>query len=172
MKKTILLLPIVLLLATVSCKKTEIVENKDTRFDLKASKMEQIGSLFEAIARQPEASGALINATKLVYANYTELLPLSDMAIVQRGKARGAAFSMLFDAIARQPEAYNLLDSAATIFLGKYDSKEISSNLLDITKAYSVVALNESIARQPEAFNSFNSVCKKYLNFEIPVSKK
>ncbi len=155
-----------------SCTKNEAIENTDDAFDLKASKMEQIGGLFDAIARQPEAADMLIEASKLVYTNYTELLPLSDRAIVQRGKARGIAFSMLFDAIARQPEAYNKLDSAATIFLGEYDPAEISNRLLEITKAYSVNALNESIARQPEAFGSFNLVCKKYLDFDIATSKK
>ncbi len=171
MKKIVLLLPLALLLMTFSCKKTEYLQNPDEDFDLKASKMEQIGSLFESIARQPEATDDLFNATKLIYNDYTKLLPLSDKALVQRGKARGAAFSMLFDAIARQPEAYPLLDSAATMFLGAYKASEISDELLEITKAYSVASLNASIARQPEAFPSFNAACKKFLNFEIPTSK-
>jgi F0F1-type ATP synthase membrane subunit c/vacuolar-type H+-ATPase subunit K len=172
MKKTILVLPLMLILMLMSCKKTEYVANPEDAFDLKASKMEQVGSMFEAIARQPEAYKVIINASKLSYANYTELLPLSDKNIVQRGKARGFAFSMLFNAIARQPEAYHMLDSAATIFLGAYNPQEISDELLSITKTYSVSALDSSIARQPEAFSSFNLVCQKFLNFEIPLAKK
>ncbi|HSA03990.1 MAG TPA: hypothetical protein P5145_00225 [Tenuifilaceae bacterium] len=169
MKTIKLLLPLFLVLMAFSCTKTEYVENPDEEFDLKASKIEQVGSLFQSIARQPEAYEVLMNATKLIYNDYTELLPLSDKAIVQRGKARGAAFSSLFDAIARQPEAYQVLDDAATVFLGPYNADEISDELLEITKAYCVTSLNESIARQPEAFPSFNAVCKKYLNFEITI---
>lgn len=169
MKKIKLLLPVFLILMAFSCSKTEYVENPDEEFDLKASKIEQIGSLFEAIARQPEAYEVLVNSTKLIYSNYTELLPLSDKAIVQRGKARGAAFGSLFAAIARQPEAYQVLDDAATVFLGPYKADEISDELLEITKAYCIASLYESIARQPEAFPSFNAICKKFLNFEITI---
>jgi F0F1-type ATP synthase membrane subunit c/vacuolar-type H+-ATPase subunit K len=164
MKKQILWIPIALLLTLFSCEEEEF---KDDEFDLKASKIEQIGNLFDAIARQPELADVLIKSTENLYSNYTELLPLSDKAIVQRGKARGSAFSALFNSIARQPEAYNKLDSAATKFLGIYNSNDISDELLDITKTYTIAALNESIARQPEADSLFNLVSKKYLNFEI-----
>jgi F0F1-type ATP synthase membrane subunit c/vacuolar-type H+-ATPase subunit K len=164
MKKQILLIPIVLLLALFSCE-TETFD--DDEFDLKASKIEQIGSLFEAIARQPEMADALIKSTENLYSDYNELLPLSDKAVVQRGKARGAAFSMLFKSIARQPDAYNELDAAATKFLGIYNSTDISDELLDITKTYTISVLNESLAMQPEAIGLFNLIAKKYLNFEI-----
>jgi F0F1-type ATP synthase membrane subunit c/vacuolar-type H+-ATPase subunit K len=167
MKKQLLLITIVLLSTLLSCKKEENDYNSDDSFDIKASKMEQIGGLFEAIARQPEMADKLINATELNYTDYSVLLPLSDQAIVQRGKARGYAFGMLFYSVAVQPEIFNKLDSAATKFLGKYNSDDISDELLDITRTYSVEKLNESMARQPEADSLFNVLCKRYLNFDI-----
>ena len=164
MKKS-LLFSIVWLLATVSCVKD--VDNEGEGFDLKASKMEQIGSLFDSIARQPESADVLIKATEILYKDYTELLPLSDRDIIQRGKARGSAFSSLFDAIARQPEAFDDLDYAAEKFLGVYDPDYISDDLLEITRIYSLTALEESLARQPEAKDLINSASIKYLDFDI-----
>lgn len=178
MKKQFLLTSILFLLILSSCKKDEntYVTNQETYnikedFDIKASKMEQIGGLFESIARQPEAAKILISSAELVYKDYTELLPISDTAIEQRGKARGVAFSALLASIARQPEVFNELDSAAAKFLGKYDTSYISNELLDISRTYTVKALNESIARQPEADSLFNIICKKYLNFELKLPK-
>lgn len=164
MKKQILLIPVLLLITLFSCKEEDF---NDDEFDQKASKIEQIGSLFDAIARQPESADELIKLTENLYKDYTELLPLSDKAIILRGKARGYAFSELFNSIARQPDAFNKLDSAATKFLGIYNSNEISDELLDVTITYTFAALNENIARQPEADSLFNIATKKYLNFEI-----
>ena len=166
MKKQALLLSILVLIFTSSCTKKEYFD-EDEAFDLKASKMEQTGSLFDAIARQPEAADQLIKATEGNYTNISESLPISDKAIVQRGKARGSAFGMLLTSIARQPEAFEKLDAAARQFLGVYDSKIISDELAEITKTYATTALTESIARQPEADSLFNVVCKRYMNFEI-----
>jgi len=150
-----------------SCAKEENVYYTGDDFDMKASKMEQIGGLFDAIARNPEMSDQLVTATAQNYSHYTELLPLSDQAIPQRGKARGAAFSQLFLAISRQPEAYDLLDAAAARFLGPYNPSYISPVLLGITRDYAMSALYESLARQPEADSLLNLACLKYLNFEI-----
>ena len=163
MKKLVLLISVVALSSLFSCTK----EVSDDSFDLKASKMEQIGGLFESIARQPDMADVLISSTESLYSDYTELLPLSDQAIVQRGKARGYAFGMLFSSIARQPEAYMQLDAAAEKFLGKYDASYISDELSEITTTFAFTLLTESIARQPEADSLFNAACKKYLNFEI-----
>jgi len=164
MKKKDLLIPFILLLTLFSCSK---LEDSDNEFDLKAAQMEQIGGLFDAIARQPEAANVLIQSAEMAYSDYNELLPISDKAITLRGKARGYAFSMLFSAIARQPEAFDVLEGAAEKFLGPYDPDYISKDLLVVTKAYSVSALMESIARQPEAVSLFNIVSKKYLNYQI-----
>ncbi len=163
MKKLALLISVVALTSLFSCTK----EVSDDSFDLKASKMEQIGGLFESIARQPDMADILISSTESLYSDYTELLPLSDQAIVQRGKARGYAFGMLFSSIARQPEAYNQLDAAAEKFLGKYDASYISDELSEITKTFAFTLLTDAIARQPEADTLFKAACKKYLNFEI-----
>lgn len=167
MKNKILLIVIVLTSILFSCTKEENEFIMIEEMDLKAYKMGQIASLFESIARQPEAADVLIRATEMLYTDYTELLPISDKAIEQRGEARGNAFSELFDAIARQPEAFNILDFAAMKFLGEYNSSYISDELLDVTKAYAMRGLNQSLARQPEADSLFNLVTIKYLNFEI-----
>jgi len=172
MKKQILLLSILILSFMPSCTKEEFIFDEDATFDLKASKMEQIGSLFESIARQPEAADQLVEATEGLYTDISELYPISDKAIVQRGKARGYSFGMLLTSIARQPEAFADMDAAARQFLGVYDSEYISGELAEITKTYAMTALNESIARQPEADSLFNVVCKRYMNFEIVSSTK
>ena len=150
-----------------SCTKEENNYYGEVEFDLKASKMLQIGALFESIARQPESAEDLIQATESLYANYTELLPLSDQAIVQRGKARGTSFGLLLVSIARQPEAFNVLDVAAEKFLGEYNPEYISDELAEITKTYALPGLTESISRQPEALDLLNTICEKYMNFEI-----
>jgi hypothetical protein len=152
---------------TYACTKEETVIDKDETFDLKASKMEQVGSLFDAIAKQPEVADLLISSTENLYSDYSELLPISDKAIVQRGKARGYSFGMMLTSIARQPEAFDKMDMAATKFLGIYNKTYISDELKEITKTYALSSLNESIARQPEADSLFNIVCKKYMDFEI-----
>jgi F0F1-type ATP synthase membrane subunit c/vacuolar-type H+-ATPase subunit K len=172
MKNKALLISILFLLIMSSCTKKEFVYDEDETFDLKASKMEQIGSLFDAIARQPEAADQLVKATEGLYTDISELLPISDKAIVQRGKARGYAFGMLLSSIARQPEAFDDMDAAARKFLGVYNSDDISDELAEITKTYATAALNQSIARQPEADSLFNVVCKRYMNFEIKSSVK
>jgi len=167
MKNRVLLLSIILLSFMTSCTKKEFIYDEDTTFDLKAEKMGQIGSLFEGIARQPEVADQLVHATESLYTDYTELLPISDQAIVQRGIARGHSFGMLLLSIAVQPEAFDDMDAAAAKFLGVYDPDYISDELAEITKTYAVTYLNESIARQPEADSLFNLICKKYMNFEI-----
>jgi len=167
MKSKFLTFSIILTLLISSCTKEEFVFDKDETFDLKASKMVQIGSLFDAIARQPEAADQLVEATEELYTDFSELLPVSDEAIVQRGKARGYSFGMLLISIARQPEAFDDLDAAARQFLGEYNSEYISSELAEITKTYAAAALYESISRMPEADSLFNVVCKRYMNFEI-----
>ncbi len=140
---------------------------EDDEFDIKAYKMQLISTLFESIARQPEASELLISATEMLYYDYAELLPISDEAINERGMARGYAFSSLFSSIARQPEAFGKLDSAATKFLGAYNSNDISDELLEITRIFAMTQINEAIARQPEADSLFNLTSLKYLNFEL-----
>lgn len=133
--------------------------------DIKAFKMAQAGMLFESIARQPEASERLIKATEILYTDYHQLLPLSDKAVAERGRARGMAVGSLLDAVARQPEAIEILDAAAEKFLGAYDPAIFSAELMDYARIYAAPALMESIARQPEVTTSFNFISSKYLNY-------
>jgi F0F1-type ATP synthase membrane subunit c/vacuolar-type H+-ATPase subunit K len=165
MKNHILMVLFAAVMLLYSCKEENYYTEEE--FDLKASQMEQIGPLFDAIARQPDFAGQLIHTAENLYTSYTELLPISDQAINQRGKARGLAFAELFNAIARQPEAFEKLDRAAEQFLGPYSADYISDELLQVTKAYAMGALYESLARQPEANDLFAAVCEKYLNFQM-----
>ena len=167
MKKQQFFLSVIVLLTLFSCTKEVFDERTDDTFDIKASKMEQIGSLFESISRQPYEADLLISVTEILYHDYTDLLPISDKAVFQRGKARGYSFSLLFASMARNPEAFDQLDAAATKFLGRYNPSYISSELAEITKIYTIMSISESIARNPEVDSLFNLVSKRYLNFEI-----
>ena len=133
--------------------------------------MEQIGPLFEAISRNPDSYNMLIKVTEELYYDYTELLPLTDKAVLQRGKARGLSFGSMFYAISRNPyiDVFEKLDSAAEKFLGKHDKSYINTEMEEITKTYAIDALNEALARNPHADSLYNVVCKRYLNFEIDV---
>ena len=167
MKKQTLLIIFVSLLTMFSC--TDDLTCECNELDIKASKIEQIGSLFEAISRNPDTYEVLMKNTEVVYSDYTELLPLSDKAVSQRGIARGHSFGLLFYSLCRNPNAFEELDFAATKFMGVYDENEISDELLDISKMYSISGLNEGLARNPYADGLCNILCKKYLDFEIEV---
>lgn len=181
MKRIHLFIPILLALVLISCEKEpeENITNEYTtnnyttgdEFDLKASKMEKASSIFDAIARQPEMADALIRTTALFYNDYTALLPLTDKAIIQRGKARGTGFGLMFIAVSSQPEAYPIIDSAASRFLGKYDPSYINNELLEVTQTYALDGLNASLARQPECDSIFNLMSIKYLNLDINAKK-
>lgn len=137
--------------------------------DEKSLKMETIGYLFESMARQPEASADLVSATAILYNDYTELLPLTDKAVLQRGAARGEALGMMFSAIARQPEIAEEIDSTAERFLGVYNPEYINDEMLSYSKTIAVKYLLDAIARQPEVTPMFNTLSKKYLNYEFLV---
>lgn len=147
-----------------------LINSGDTsNVDIKALKMEQIANLFTAISRNPQVSGYFVTLTESLYSDYTELLPLSDKAVKQRGAARGAAFSSLFSAIARNPSQFNKLDSAAMRFLGVYSPDYISDELLEYTKVSSMPGLYDAISRNPapEIDSLLNIETIKYLNFSI-----
>ncbi len=165
MKKQTLFIVFISLLTLFSCTDDLICECNE--LDSKASKMEQIGPLFEAISRNPDTYNTLVKVIEELYSNYTELLPLSDKAISQRGKARGESFGLLFYSLSRNPGSLEELDSAAAKFLGEYDKSEISDELLDISKTYAMKGLNEGFARNPNIDSLYNIFSKKYLNFEI-----
>lgn len=165
MKKQTLLIVFISLLTMFSCTDDLICECNE--IDIKASKMEQIGPLFESISRNPDSYNSLIKVTEELYFDYTELLPLTDRAVLQRGKARGQSFGLLFYAISRNPSVFDKFDLAAEKFLGKYDPSYINAEMEEITKTYATEGLNEAISRNPEVDSLYNIVTKKYLNFEI-----
>ncbi|NPA35573.1 MAG: hypothetical protein GXO47_01875 [Chlorobi bacterium] len=169
MKKYILILPVLMLFFLMACDDdtTCVYEEPDN----KAVLMEQAGEIFEAIARNPETYDRQVEITSGLYSNISELLPISDKAIQQRGEARGKAFGSLIYAVARNPYAYEKLDSAAIIFFGAYNEEIISKEMEDITVAYAIPDLNTAIARNPGVDSLLNVVCKKYLNFEFITNK-
>ncbi|NER16555.1 hypothetical protein [Spongiivirga citrea] len=139
---------------------SKLIESNDV-FDINAVKMSQIKSLFEFIARQPEAADVLISASEQIYSDFTELLPFTDSTIVERGRA----LAFLFEAIARQPEAFDVLDDAATQFLGAFDPANMSSNFNADTEARGIAIseLFNAIARQPAAFDNLDSTATKFM---------
>lgn len=139
----------------------------DETQDIKAFKISQVWMLFESIARQPEASESLIKATEILYTDYHQLLPLSDKAVADRGRARGMAVGGLFTAIARQPEAVDILDAAAEQFLGAYDPAIFSVEMMEYARITAATALMESITRLPEAIANINYFSSKYLNYTL-----
>jgi hypothetical protein len=110
-----------------------------------------------------------IKITSELYSDISELLPISDKAISQRGKARGKSFGLLFFAISRNPGTFDKLDAAATKFLGEYDKSYINEEMEAITKTYAISGLNEALARNPYIDSLLNVVSKKYLNFEFTI---
>lgn len=135
--------------------------------DIKAIKMQAVGSLFESIARQPEQFTRLIKATTMLYSDYAELLPLTDKAVAERGKARGIALGSMFTAMARQPEMIQVMDSVAEKFLGRYNSSYINSEMLDYMRIYASSSILEAITRQPEISVAIDSLSLKYLDSGI-----
>jgi hypothetical protein len=133
--------------------------------------MEQVGPIFESIARIPEAFDMQIKVTSELYPNISELLPISDKAIIQRGKARGHSFGLLFYAVSRNPMAIDKLDSAAARFLGAYNKEMVNEELEEITKRYAIPWLNKALARNPEMDSLFNVMSKKYINLYINYSE-
>jgi F0F1-type ATP synthase membrane subunit c/vacuolar-type H+-ATPase subunit K len=135
--------------------------------DIKAIKMQAVGYLFESIARQPEQFTRLIKATTMLYSDYTELLPLNDKWVAERGKARGIALGNMFDAMARQPEMIQVMDSVAEKFLGRYNSSYINAEILDYSRIYASSYILEALARQPEISLAIDTLSLKYLDSGI-----
>ena len=137
------------------------IYNGDTfTSDYKANQMYSTLSLYESIARQPEMTKELIQATaKLAqYDTITAIAPLDKEAEVERGTARGKCLAACFSAIARQPEAYDNIVWAAEKFLG---TTEIKSRL------DALEGVPDALARQPEAIDQFDSFSMKFLGTGI-----
>lgn len=147
---------------------SEIINTlNDNSVDIKSMKLQQLPELFDGIARQPEVGEILISATEILYSDYTELLPLSDENVPERGYTIGYDIGYLIYSICRQPEAFDLLDSAATKFIGPYSPDHINDEMLEYMKISVSAMLSESIARNPEYDSLYNVVTNKYLNYNF-----
>lgn len=140
----------------------------ESKYDLKAQNIEAVGPVFTAIARQPELYDELVAAAEAtLFSDYTDLLPISDRAVDQRGMARGNAVGLLIEAVVRQPEMKEKLDEAAGKFLGPYNSRYISAELNAYAITAASAAISDSYARNPELIGVIQELCKKYLNVTI-----
>ena len=137
------------------------IYNGDTfTSDYKANQMYSTLSLYESIARQPEMTKELIQAT-------AKLAPLDKEAEVERGTARGKCLAACFSAIARQPEAYDNIVWAAEKFLGTTEIKSMSEKILKYSRLYALEGVPDALARQPEAIDQFDSFSMKFLGTGI-----
>ena len=146
------------------------IYNGDTfTSDYKANQMYSTLSLYESIARQPEMTKELIQATaKLAqYDRITAIAPLDKEAEVERGTARGKCLAACFSAIARQPEAYDNIVWAAEKFLGTTEIKSMSEKILKYSRLYALEGVPDALARQPEAIDQFDSFSMKFLGTGI-----
>lgn len=165
--KCLILLAAPLLLAACSDKNYYLVD--DTTIDLKARNIEAVGTLFYNMARQPEEAEQLISiAAQTLYNRYTDLLPISDWAVDQRGAARGSALGQLASALTRSSEEVKQqLFAAADRFLGPYEPRFISPEL----NAYAITAASEQIieayAYNPESLTDLQKLCSTYLGIEL-----
>ena len=140
------------------------IYNGDTfTSDYKANQMYSTLSLYESIARQPEMTKELIQATaKLAqYDTITAIAPLDKEAEVERGTARGKCLAACFSAIARQPVW------AAEKFLGTTEIKSMSEKILKYSRLYALEGVPDALARQPEAIDQFDSFSMKFLGTGI-----
>ncbi|NPA35574.1 MAG: hypothetical protein GXO47_01880 [Chlorobi bacterium] len=165
MKKQILSITILMFLSLAACDDdtTCVYEEPDN----KALLMEQAGNIFYAISLNPGTYDMQVEITSELYSDISELLPISDEAVQQRGKARGESFGLLFYSISRNPGASVELDSAAIKFFGAYDEDIISPEMEEITKIYAIPWINQALSRNPGVDSLINVFSKKYLNYDI-----
>ncbi|HIW66319.1 MAG TPA: hypothetical protein H9879_08845 [Candidatus Alistipes intestinipullorum] len=168
MKKFLSLHVLLLSMLLVACDKNYYYID-DTTIDLKAQNIEAVGTLFYNMARQPEEAEQLISiAETTLFNRYTDLLPISDRAVDQRGTARGSAIGQLATALTRASEEMKQqLFDAADQFLGPYDPKIISPalNAYAITTASNQII--EAYAYNPQMFADLQELCETYLGIEL-----
>lgn len=132
-------------------------------YDIKAAKIEQIGNLFEACARQPELMDDLTTIQNTSsYSNISELMPLNDKNIMARADARGIALGKLIESCARQPEMTRKLDSIATLYLGTPETIEYSEELNNFVFTNLLGMYYFSVGRQPEMKYELDDLQYKY----------
>lgn len=175
--KTRLFLIVVLAVLTTSCTKeyhneyNEYYEN--TEEDFKTKQILATLSLYENIARQPEMQDKLVAITEQLagYSQISELAPLNDQAIIQRGNARGECLGACFLAIARQPEIHDDLVTIAKQFLGTYGDGIITEEINNYSRLKAIPSINEACARQPELCNLLPAFSKLFFGKEIQYKK-
>lgn len=164
--KTTILLCMPFLLASCTDKNYYI---NDTTIDLKAQNIEAVGTLIYNMARQPEEAEQLISIAEVtLFRHYSELLPISDRAVDQRGTARGSAIGQLATALTRSSEEMKQkLFAVADQFLGPYDPWTISPalNAYAITSASPMIL--EAYAYNTSILPDLQKLCKAYLGIEL-----
>lgn len=138
------------MLAFSACTEKNYYE-EDGSNDTKAQQMRAVGSLFENIAKQPAIADALIETTEAMagYSSISELAPLDDEAVAERGKARGESIGLCFEAISRQPDMLEQLEELCVRFLGQSGDGIISDELNSYSAVAALASLNSCIARSP-----------------------
>ena len=117
------------------------VNNDSTQ--VQAARLASFSTVYEGIARQPEAAGLLTGAA-------IELAgEAGDLSSSELQAARLASFSTVYEGIARQPEAAELITEAAIGLAG--ETGDISSPEAQAAKLKSFSTVYEGIARNPDA---------------------
>ncbi len=158
------LLPAVLCLFQ-SCEYDDMVIAEYYKID----KITSIQTLFDNIARQPEAADDLINAAERIagYSDISELTPVGIYISRDFGYARGACIAACAQAVARQPEIFDVLLDAAVKFLGAYNSPGITAQINSYSKVKALPGILEGIARQPEILNQYKELCNTLLGVDL-----
>jgi len=165
MKTTITILSISSLLFLSSCSYCQIEPEECYKVDQIAS----VRTLFESIARQPEAAEQLITTAERVagYSDIAELAPISPAIMREFGYARGECIGACAEALGRQPEMAQTLIELGVQFLGEAGSEEIPDSANAYSKVRALPLLLESIARQPEAFDLLNELSITLLGIDL-----
>jgi len=135
----------------------------------KIDKITSIQSLFENIARQPEAAGDLINTAERIagYSDISELTPVGPYISKDFGYARGACIAACAEAAARQPEVFDLLLDVAVKFLGAYNSPGITAQINSYSRVRALSGILDGLARQPEMLVKYNELCNTLLGVDL-----
>lgn len=165
MKTTITLFSLTSLLILSSCSYCQIEPEECYKVDQIAS----VRTLFESIARQPEAAEQLITTAERVagYSDIAELAPISPAIMREFGYARGECIGACAEALGRQPEMAQTLIQLGVQFLGEAGSEEIPDSANAYSKVRALPLLLESLARQPEAFDLLNQLCITLLGIDL-----
>jgi len=165
MKTIITILSLTSLFLLTSCNYCQIEPEEYYKVDQIAS----IETLFESIARQPEAANQLIATAEQLagYSNIAELAPIAPAISREFGYARGECIGACAAAISRQPEMNATLLQVAVQLLGEAGSEEIPDTVNAYSKVRALPLLLESIARQPEAFDLFNQLSITLLGVDL-----